>query len=37
VAKTKEKQVAYPVCNDVPEQKCGLQLCEACTGRCWVE
>merc|ERR1712013_837081 len=22
VAKTKEKQVAYPVCNDVPEQKC---------------
>merc|ERR1712121_4905 len=22
VAKTKEKQVAYPVCNDVPQQKC---------------
>merc|ERR1712165_307140 len=22
VTKTKEKQVAYPVCNDVPEQKC---------------
>merc|ERR1739847_66929 len=22
VRKTKEKQVAYPVCNDVPEQKC---------------
>merc|ERR1711971_388909 len=22
VAKTKERQVAYPVCNDVPEQKC---------------
>merc|ERR1712193_125143 len=22
VAKTKEKQVAYPVCNNVPEQKC---------------
>merc|ERR1712013_719697 len=22
VAKTKEKQVAYPVCSDVPEQKC---------------
>merc|ERR1711887_445419 len=22
VVKTKEKQVAYPVCNDVPEQKC---------------
>ena len=22
VAKTAEKQVAYPVCNDVPEQKC---------------
>merc|ERR1711875_5085 len=22
VAKTKEKQVAYPVCNDLPEQKC---------------
>merc|ERR1712088_414134 len=22
VSKTKEKQVAYPVCNDVPEQKC---------------
>merc|ERR1712183_957658 len=22
VTKTKERQVAYPVCNDIPEQKC---------------
>merc|ERR1711992_390126 len=30
VAKTKEKQVAYPVCNDVPEQKCQDVPRQAC-------
>merc|ERR1712154_684658 len=31
VTKTKEKQVAYPVCNDVPEQKCEDVPRQQCT------
>merc|ERR1712154_114850 len=31
VTKTKEKQVAYPVCNDVPEQKCVNVPRQQCT------
>merc|ERR1712193_520897 len=31
VTKTKEKQVAYPVCNDVPEQKCVDVPSQHCT------
>merc|ERR1711902_191989 len=33
VAKTKEKQVAYPVCNDVPEQKCVTVPDQVCTNQ----
>merc|ERR1712168_516380 len=33
VAKTKERQVAYPVCNDVPELKCVTVPDQVCTNQ----